>query len=68
MTGADEADKTGFIDLLFLDPENQVNVFTIPIGLDIQWYGWDGNINALGFKYEINGWSNYFGVGFTYLL
>ena len=68
MTGADEAEKTGFIDLLFLDPENPVNVFTIPIGLDIQWYGWDGSINALGFKYEINGWSNYFGVGFTYLL
>ncbi len=58
----------GFLDLLYLDPENPVNVFTIPIGLDIQWYGWDGSTNALGFKYEINGWANYFGVGFTYLL
>ncbi|MEC8458700.1 MAG: hypothetical protein VXY91_04755 [Bacteroidota bacterium] len=68
MTGADQAEKIGFIDLLYLDPENPVNVFTIPIGLDIQWYGWDGSTNALGFKYEINGWANYFGVGFTYLL
>ena len=68
MTGANISQNIGFLDLLFLDPENPVNVFTIPIGLDIQWYGWDGSTNALGFKYEINGWANYFGVGFTYLL
>ena len=68
MTGADFAEKTGLVDLLFLDPDNPVNVFTIPMGLDVQWYGFDGSINALGFKYEINGWNNYFGVGFTYLL
>lgn len=68
MTGADYAEKTALLETLFLDPENPVNVFTIPIGLDIQWYGFDGSINALGFKYEINGWNNYLGVGFTYLL
>jgi hypothetical protein len=68
MTGADYSEKTGLVDLLFIDPDDPVNVFTIPIGMDIQWYGFDGSINALGLKYEINGWNNYFGVGFTYLL
>ena len=68
MTGADYSEKTGLVDLLFIDPDDPVNVFTIPIGMDIQWYGFDGSINALGLKYEINGWNNYLGVGFTYLL
>ncbi|CAI8450509.1 MAG: hypothetical protein ACPG4S_06305 [Schleiferiaceae bacterium] len=68
ITGADVADKQGAFDLLYLDAQNPVGVFSIPIGLDIQWYGFDGSINALGLKYEINGWNNYLGVGFTYLL
>jgi hypothetical protein len=28
----------------------------------------DGSINSFGVKYELNGWGNYLGVGFTYLL
>ena len=66
--GADYSDKSGAYDLLYLDPDAPVGVFTIPIGLDVQWYGFDGSINALGLKYEINGWNNYLGLGFTYLL
>jgi len=68
ISGADYGDKQGAYDLLYLDPSDPVGVFTIPIGLDVQWYGFDGSINALGLKYEINGWSNYLGIGFTYLL
>lgn len=68
LVGADYAEKTAVLDLLFVDAENAVGVFTIPIGLDIQWYGFDGSINAIGLKYEINGWNNYLGLGFTYLL
>lgn len=67
-SGADYSDKGGLVDLVYLDPDNPVGTFTIPIALDIQWYGFDGSINALGIKYEINGWNNYLGVGFTYLL
>ena len=65
MTSADYSEKTGLVDLLFIDPDDPVNVFTIPIGMDIQWYGFDGSINALGLKYEINGWNNYLGVGYV---
>ena len=68
ISGADYADKQGAYDLLYLDAENPVGVFSIPIGLDVQWYGFDGSINSLGLKYEINRWNNYLGVGFTYLL
>ena len=67
-SGADFGDKDGLVDLVYLDPDNPVGTFTMPIGVDIQWYGFDGSINALGIKYEINGWNNYLGVGFTYLL
>ena len=66
--GADAAEKSGLLDLVYLDPAEPVAVFTIPIALDIQWYGLDGSINSFGVKYELNGWGNYLGVGFTYLL
>lgn len=66
--GADYSEKTGMYGLLFLDPEDQVSTFTVPFSLDFQWYGWDGSINSLGMKYELNGWGNYLGLGFTYLL
>lgn len=66
--GANASETTGFLDYLFVDPADPVAVFTIPIGVDVQWYGFNNTINALGIKYEINGWNNYLGVGFTYLL
>lgn len=66
--GADYSDKTGLYGLVFLDPEVPVNTFTVPIAVDIQWYGFDGSINSMGVKYELNGWNNYLGLGFTYLL
>jgi hypothetical protein len=66
--GADYSNTSGLIDLVHLDPENPVSTFTIPIEMNIQWYGFDGSINAIAIKYELNGWSNYLGVGFTYLL
>ncbi|MEY2963898.1 MAG: hypothetical protein RL754_1159 [Bacteroidota bacterium] len=67
-SGAEYSDKTGAYGLVFLDPEIPVNAFTIPFALDLQWYGFDGSVNSLGVKYELNGWGNYLGVGFTYLL
>ena len=67
-SGADYAVKQGMIDLVYLDPENPVSNFTIPIECNIQWYGFDGSINAIALKYELNSWNNYLGVGFTYLL
>jgi hypothetical protein len=67
-SGADYAEKQGMIDLVYLDPENPVSNFTIPIECNIQWYGFDGSINAVALKYELNSWNNYLGVGFTYLL
>ena len=66
--GADDAVRGGLLDLVYLDPADPVAVFTIPIAVDIQWYGLDGSINSFGVKYELNGWGNYLGVGFTYLL
>ena len=66
--GADDAERGGLLDLVYLDPTDPVAVFTIPIAVDIQWYGLDGSINSFGIKYELNGWGNYLGVGFTYLL
>ena len=66
--GADDAERGGLLDLIYLDPTDPVAVFTIPIAVDIQWYGLDGSINSFGVKYELNGWGNYLGVGFTYLL
>ena len=68
MAGADYGDREGFIDLLFIDPGNPVGTFTIPLGLDLQWYGFDGSINSVGIKYQINGWNNYLGIGASYLL
>ena len=66
--GADDAVRGGLLDYVYLDPADPVAVFTIPIAVDIQWYGLDGSINSFGVKYELNGWGNYLGVGFTYLL
>jgi hypothetical protein len=39
--GADDAQKGGLLDLVYLDPADPVAVFTIPIAVDIQWYGID---------------------------
>ena len=66
--GADDAVRGGLLDLIYIDPTDPVAVFTIPIAVDIKWYGLDGSINSFGVKYELNGWGNYLGVGFTYLL
>ena len=66
--GADDAERGGLLDLVYLDPTDPVAVFTIPIAVNIKWYGLDGSINSFGIKYELNGWGNYLGVGFTYLL
>jgi len=68
MAGADYGDREGFIDLLFIDPGNPIGTFTIPLGVDLQWYGFDGSINSVGIKYQINGWNNYLGIGASYLL
>lgn len=65
--GADWGTKTGMADLIYVDPEFEVNTFSIPISIDLQWYGFDGSINSIGIKYDINGWNNFLGMGFTYL-
>lgn len=68
INGADFGDKTGAYGLLYIDPEVKVNTFSMPISIDLQWYGFDGSMNSVGLKYDINGWNNFWGVGFTYLL
>jgi hypothetical protein len=66
--GADYSEKSGLVDLVWLDPDLPIQSFTVPIEINLQWYGFDGSINALGLKYELNGWNNYLGAGFTYYL